>query len=144
MFRLGSQKLSDQKHLAEYTVDRIQVNLTPVRYGINSCKPSSLSIVAEQFIAPYRLGLTATIEREDDLHELIPYLTGGVVFRLGSQKLSDQKYLAEYTVDRIQVKPNLYGAMNCSAMRRYPGAGRWCTSSKIISLNWFPIEDARR
>ena len=59
--------------------------------------------IAEQFIAPYRLGLTATIEREDDLHKLIPYLTGGVVFRLGSQKLSDQKYLAEYVVDRIQV-----------------------------------------
>ena len=59
--------------------------------------------IAEQFIAPYRLGLTATIEREDELHELIPYLTGGVVFRLGLQKLSDQKHLAEYTVERIQV-----------------------------------------
>ena len=59
--------------------------------------------IAEQFIAPYRLGLTATIEREDELHELIPYLTGGVVFRLGSQELSDQKHLAEYVVDRIQV-----------------------------------------
>ena len=59
--------------------------------------------IAEQFIAPYRLGLTATIEREDDLHELIPYLTGGIVFRLGSQELSNQKYLAEYVIDRIQV-----------------------------------------
>lgn len=59
--------------------------------------------IAEQFIAPYRLGLTATIEREDELHELIPYLTGGVVFCLGSQELSDQRHLAEYTVDRIQV-----------------------------------------
>ncbi|PBO84217.1 MAG: helicase [Thaumarchaeota archaeon] len=59
--------------------------------------------IAEQFIAPYRLGLTATIEREDELHELIPYLTGGVVFRLGSQELSAQKHLAEYTIDRIQV-----------------------------------------
>ena len=59
--------------------------------------------IAEQFIAPYRLGLTATIERDDELHELIPYLTGGVVFHLGSQKLSDQKHLAEYTIDRIQV-----------------------------------------
>jgi len=59
--------------------------------------------IAEQFIAPYRLGLTATIEREDELHELIPYLTGGVVFRLGPQELSDQKHLAEYTIDRIQV-----------------------------------------
>ncbi len=59
--------------------------------------------IGEQFIAPYRLGLTATIEREDELHELIPYLAGGVVFRLGSQELSDQKHLAEYTIDRIQV-----------------------------------------
>ena len=59
--------------------------------------------IAEQFIAPQRLGLTATIEREDDLHELIPYLTGGVVFRLGPQELSDQKHLAEYTINRIQV-----------------------------------------
>ena len=60
-------------------------------------------LIAEQFIAPYRLGLTATIEREDELHKLIPYLTGGVVFRRGSQELSDQKHLAEYTIDRIQV-----------------------------------------
>jgi len=60
-------------------------------------------LIAEQFIAPYRLGLTATIEREDELHELIPYLTGGIVFRLGAQQLSEQKHLAEYTIDRIQV-----------------------------------------
>lgn len=59
--------------------------------------------IAEQFIAPYRLGLTATIEREDELHELIPYLTGGVVFRLGSKELSSQKHLAEYIIDQIQV-----------------------------------------
>ena len=59
--------------------------------------------IAEQLIAPCRLGLTATIEREDELHELIPYLTGGVVFRLGSQDLSDQEHLAKYVVDRIQV-----------------------------------------
>ena len=59
--------------------------------------------IAEQFIAPCRMGLTATIEREDELHEMIPHLTGGVVFRLGPQELSRQKHLAGYTVDRIQV-----------------------------------------
>lgn len=59
--------------------------------------------IAEQFIAPCRMGLTATIEREDQLHEMIPHLTGGVVFRLGPQELSRQKHLAGYTVDRIQV-----------------------------------------
>lgn len=59
--------------------------------------------IAEQFVAPYRLGLTATIEREDGLHGMIPYLTGGVVFRLGPQELSAQRHLAEYTIDRRQV-----------------------------------------
>ncbi len=60
-------------------------------------------LIAEQFVAPYRLGLTATIERDDNLHDLIPRLVGGVVFRLGSHELSNQKHLAEYTVDRIRV-----------------------------------------
>ena len=59
--------------------------------------------IAEQLIAPYRLGLTATIKREDDLDELIPQLTGGVVFQMGPQELSTQKHLAEYTIDRRQV-----------------------------------------
>ena len=40
-------------------------------------------LIAEQFIAPYRLGLTATIEREDGLHDLLPKLVGGIVFQLG-------------------------------------------------------------
>ncbi len=59
--------------------------------------------IAEQFISPYRLGLTATIEREDELHKLIPSLIGGIVFQLGPQELSAKNHLAEYTIDRIQV-----------------------------------------
>ena len=59
--------------------------------------------IAEQMIAPYRLGLTATIEREDQMHELIPRLVGGIVYQLGAKHLSEQKHLAEYSIDRIQV-----------------------------------------
>ena len=59
--------------------------------------------IAEQMIAPYRLGLTATIQREDDLHELIPRLVGGIVYQLGAKYLSEQKHLAEYNINRIQV-----------------------------------------
>ena len=59
--------------------------------------------IAEQIIAPYRLGLTATMEREDGLHELIPELVGGVVFQLGSKYLSEQKHLAEFNIERRQV-----------------------------------------
>lgn len=59
--------------------------------------------IAEQFISPYRLGLTATIEREDQMHEMIPHLVGRVIFRMGPAELSTAKHLAEHTIQRIQV-----------------------------------------
>ena len=59
--------------------------------------------IAEQIIAPYRLGLTATLERDDGLHELVPRLAGGVVFRVGPAELSGQGHLAPYDVERRRV-----------------------------------------
>src|SRR5690349_15550676 len=37
--------------------------------------------IAEQMASPFRLGLTATIEREDNLHKELPRLVGGIVFQ---------------------------------------------------------------
>jgi superfamily II DNA or RNA helicase len=54
--------------------------------------------------SPYRLGLTATIEREDDLHKDLPKLTGGVVFQASPNDLAEKKHLAAYTIDRRQVE----------------------------------------
>ncbi|WP_316504264.1 DEAD/DEAH box helicase family protein [Nitrosopumilus sp.] len=59
--------------------------------------------IAEQLIAPYRLGLSATIQREDGLDDLIPRLVGGIVFQQGPKELSEQKHLAEFNVERRQV-----------------------------------------
>ena len=59
--------------------------------------------IAEQMIAPYRLGLTATIEREDGLHEQIPRLVGGIVFQMGPNELSESKHLAKFEIERRQV-----------------------------------------
>ena len=59
--------------------------------------------IAEQMIAPYRLGLTATLERDDGLHEMVPRLAGGVVFRVGPAELSGQGHLAPYDVERRRV-----------------------------------------
>ncbi len=59
--------------------------------------------IAEQLTAPYRLGLTATLEREDGLHSLVPALAGGVVFRMGPRELAGGGYLADYTIDRRRV-----------------------------------------
>jgi len=59
--------------------------------------------IAELSAAPYRLGLTATPEREDGLHVDFPYLVGEVVYRRGVRELSG-RYLASFDVVTIKVK----------------------------------------
>jgi superfamily II DNA or RNA helicase len=58
--------------------------------------------IAEMFTAPYRMGLTATYEREDMLHSEIPRLIGGVVFRLKAEDLAG-RYLSNYILQKIAV-----------------------------------------
>ncbi|MFQ5970400.1 MAG: DEAD/DEAH box helicase family protein [Nitrososphaerales archaeon] len=60
--------------------------------------------IAEQFASPFRLGLTATIEREDDLHKELPKLVGGVVFQVAPSDLAEKKHLAGYTIERRRVE----------------------------------------
>jgi len=59
--------------------------------------------VAQLLAAPYRLGLTATPEREDGRHELLPDLVGPIVFRLSPADLRGS-YLADYDVRRVYVE----------------------------------------
>ena len=59
--------------------------------------------IAEQFASPFRLGLTATIEREDELHKDFPRLVGGVVFQAHASDLAKDKHLASYETERRQV-----------------------------------------
>jgi superfamily II DNA or RNA helicase len=59
--------------------------------------------IAEQFASPFRLGLTATIEREDDLHKDFPRLIGGIVFQAYASDLAKDKHLASYEIERRQV-----------------------------------------
>ena len=54
-------------------------------------------------IAPYRLGLTATLERADGLESLLPDLIGPVVFRREISQLAGQ-FLAEYQTKRLYVE----------------------------------------
>ncbi len=58
--------------------------------------------IAEMFASPYRLGLTATFEREDMLHNEIPRLVGGVVFRLEPEDLAG-RYLSNFRIERVRV-----------------------------------------
>ena len=60
--------------------------------------------IAEQFASPFRLGLTATIEREDNLHKDFPRLVGGgVVFEAHPSDLAKNKHLSLFEIERRQV-----------------------------------------
>lgn len=57
--------------------------------------------IAKLYAAPFRLGLTATLERTDGLHEQLPEYMGGKVFELGYEELTD--FLSNYEIVRIPV-----------------------------------------
>jgi len=64
--------------------------------------PSYRSI-AEIFVAPYRLGLTATIEREDSMDQEFPQLVGNIVYMENAYNLAKGKHIAEYEIERRHV-----------------------------------------
>jgi superfamily II DNA or RNA helicase len=53
--------------------------------------------------APWRLGLSATLERADGRHAELTSLIGDVVFERGAEELAAQKHVAAYTERRIFV-----------------------------------------
>jgi superfamily II DNA or RNA helicase len=62
----------------------------------------SYSGAAEACLAPFRLGLTATLERTDGQHEGLLDWVGPVVYRKSIKELSGD-FLAEYTTEIVKV-----------------------------------------
>ena len=62
------------------------------------------SLIGEQFISPYRLGLTATMEREDGKHVNIYKLVGNTVFSKDFYELSQDNHLAKFRLKKIKVR----------------------------------------
>ncbi|MFT5370333.1 MAG: superfamily II DNA or RNA helicase, partial [Candidatus Latescibacterota bacterium] len=62
----------------------------------------SYSHAGEMSIAPYRLGLTATLERPDGRHLMLRDLVGPTVYEKGIRDLSGD-YLSDYNTERIEV-----------------------------------------
>jgi len=58
--------------------------------------------IAEMLVAPYRMGLTATYEREDGLHSELDRLVGGKIFELAIGELVGE-HLADFVVEKIIV-----------------------------------------
>jgi superfamily II DNA or RNA helicase len=61
------------------------------------------AVIPKMLLAPYSLGLTATPERPDDGHELLPELVGSIVYRRSPEDLAGT-YLAPYETVRIPVE----------------------------------------
>ena len=64
--------------------------------------PSYMQI-AEMYIAPYRMGLTATFERIDERHRLLPMLVGDLLINVEVGELAG-KHLAPYTYEKLYVE----------------------------------------
>lgn len=58
--------------------------------------------IARMYASPFRLGLTATFERVDMLHEKLVEFMGGKVYELGYEELSE--YISNYEIIRIPVE----------------------------------------
>lgn len=60
--------------------------------------------IGEQFVSPYRLGITATFEREDNMHTELPRLVGGIVYQSSINELTEDRYLAQFSIEKRFVK----------------------------------------
>ncbi len=61
------------------------------------------TLIGEQFIAPYRLGLTATLEREDEKHIKIYKLIGNVVYRKDFFELTEKNHLSKFKLKKLSI-----------------------------------------
>ncbi len=59
--------------------------------------------IAAKSAAPWRLGLSATLERADGLHAELDALIGPLVFERDAETLAAQKHIAAYTERRVYV-----------------------------------------
>jgi len=59
--------------------------------------------IGEMYIAPFRMGLTATYERSDQRHELLPLIVGDPVYSINIEELAG-KHLSPYTYEKVSVE----------------------------------------
>lgn len=57
-------------------------------------------LIGENFISPYRLGLTATIEREDERHVILYKLIGDIIYKKDFYELAEKNYLANFAIKK--------------------------------------------
>ncbi len=60
--------------------------------------------IAEMSLAPFRLGLTATPEREDGLHRLLNELVGDFSKKIRHEEVKKGKFIADWEVREVRVR----------------------------------------
>ena len=71
-------------------------------YEVHHPPSPGYSQIAELFASPYRLGLTATYEREDGLHRDLPRLVGGKVYERRVAEMAGD-HLAPFRIEKVYV-----------------------------------------
>ena len=83
--------------------------------------------IAHRSRAPYRLGLTATPERADGLHQALGALLGPVVYRRAPADLAAEGHIAQYDEKRIFVSLAAEEQLRYEALM---GEWKWFLASK--------------
>jgi superfamily II DNA or RNA helicase len=63
----------------------------------------SYMLIGEMYIAPYRMGLTATYERDDERHAILPNIVGDLVYAANIEEMAGE-HLSPYTHEKIYVE----------------------------------------
>jgi superfamily II DNA or RNA helicase len=108
--------------VATYDSAAIYVSEFGDRFGLLVCDEChhlptpSYRIIAESMIAPFRLGLSATPERNDGGQELMEQLLGGLIYRAEVAALSRDEVLSPFSTEVIKVE------LTADERRRYEDA----------------------
>jgi len=105
---------SEEKRLSPITVTTYQtafrkIDLFLERFSflivdeVHHLPADKFKRIAMTMPAPFRLGLSATVEREDGRHEELFPLMGGIVYRTDPGELAEKGYLAPYVIRTIKV-----------------------------------------
>ena len=111
---LVSAYYSEEKRLASITVTTYQtafrkIDLFSKRFSflivdeVHHLPAEKFKKIASSMPAPFRMGLSATVEREDGKHEELFPLMGGIAFKIDPGELSRRGYLAPYIIRTIKV-----------------------------------------
>ena len=101
---------SDVKPLTVITYDSAVLRCEELgdRFGllvfdeVHHLPASSYRRIGTMYAAPYRMGLTATLSRDDGAHVSLIEYVGRIVYEMGVDELAGV-HLAEYSVETIQV-----------------------------------------